>query len=107
MGRSSTHTNIHRVLQTGMRVNAAQLGAVRVEALQQLLQACVMCKRHLLPEQRAPRLGTLYIQGPGNRYGWICQVTSFLLRRGWAQAFLWSGQQVSVRVLRQGVLSRC
>jgi hypothetical protein len=52
MDKSSTHTNIHPVPQTGMRVVAARLVAARVEAPQRLPRACVMRKAHIPLEQR-------------------------------------------------------
>ena len=46
----STHTNIHQATSIGTRMSAAQLKAAQVGAVQQSLQACVMCKHcHVQP----------------------------------------------------------
>jgi hypothetical protein len=94
MDQSSTHTNIHPVPQTGMRVIADRLVAARVEAPQQLPRACVMRKAHIQLAARLLDPVKSYIQGLGDRYRWFRKVTGLLLRRGWAQAFLWFDQQV-------------
>jgi hypothetical protein len=94
MDQSSIHTNTHPMPHLGMRVIADQLVVARVEAPQQLPRACVMRKAHIQLAAHLLDPVKSYIQGLGDRYRWFRKVTGLLLRRGWAQAFLWLDQQV-------------